>query len=404
MRNTGPQVYMKYYMKNCSPSIDNDQGGTRSALSPLLVRLPPTLASHIRELVAPIIDTFAREEDIQKERDGASKSSGFTSTAILLVLVGALATILSFSRSKLRASKAKYVEMTTPSQYSGHTITIATRKSALALWQAEFVKSELTIKSFRIDTLCYDKTNGSFVIIEYKNTKNYSVIDQGYTYLSLLLNNKSDFILEYNEIKNRNLKRSDVDWTQSKVIFISPHYTDYQKNSVNFKDVPFELWEIKRFENDTFILNQHKVESNESISSTSKIGEDNIVNSVSREVKLYTEEYHTSNPRVKEEGISIYNKFKERVLSLGDDIEIRPRKDYLGFIRKTNFVDVQFQSRNLKIFINLKIGELDDPKNICRDVSNVGHWGNGDYQLKVEEDSDLDYIMFLVKQSYSVKV
>ena len=103
----------------------------------------------------------------------------------------------------------------------------------------EFVKSELTIKSFRIDTLCYDKTNGSFVIIEYKNTKNYSVIDQGYTYLSLLLNNKSDFILEYNEIKNRNLKRSDVDWTQSKVIFISPHYTDYQKNSVNFKDVPF---------------------------------------------------------------------------------------------------------------------------------------------------------------------
>lgn len=268
----------------------------------------------------------------------------------------------------------------------------------------EFVKSELSIKSFRLDTLCFDKTNGSFVIIEYKNSKNYSVIDQGYTYLSLLLNNKSDFILEYNEIKNRNLKRSDIDWTQSKVIFVSPYYTDYQKNSINFKDVPFELWEIKRFDNDTFILNQHKVESNESISSTSKIGEDNIVNTVSREVKLYTEEYHIKNTRVKEEAISIYNKFKERVLSLGDDIELRPRKEYLGFIRRTNFVDVQFQSRNLKIFINLKIGELDDPKNICRDVSNIGHWGNGDYQLKVDDDSDLDYIMFLVKQSYSVKV
>ena len=98
------------------------------------------------------------------------------------------------------------------------------------------------------------------------------------------------------------------------------------------------------------------------------------------------------------------NKTKVEGVLKGDDIEIRPRKDYLGFIRKTNFVDVQFQSRNLKIFINLKMGELDDPKNICRDVSNVGHWGNGDYQLKVEEDSDLDYIMFLVKQSYLVKV
>jgi len=268
----------------------------------------------------------------------------------------------------------------------------------------EFVKSEFSIKSFRIDTLCFDKNNNSFVVIEYKNTKNYSVIDQGYTYLSLLLNNKSDFILEYNEKMNKNLRRDNVDWTQSKVIFISPSYTDYQKNSVNFKDVPFELWEIKRFENNTFILNQHQIESNESISSTSVIGKNSVVNSVSREVKLYTEEYHINNPRVKEESISIYNKFKERVLSFGDDIEIRPRKEYLGFIRKTNFVDVEFMSKNIKVFINLKKGDLDDPKNICRDVSNIGHYGNGDYEIKIDESSDLDYLMFLVKQSYSVKI
>lgn len=268
----------------------------------------------------------------------------------------------------------------------------------------EFVKSEFSLKSFRIDSLCFDKNNNSFVVIEYKNTKNYSVIDQGYTYLSLLLNNKSDFILEYNERMDKNLRRDDVDWSQSKVIFISPYYTDYQKNSVNFKDVPFELWEIKQFENNTFILNQHKVESNESISSTSKIGEDSVVSSVSREVKLYSEDFHLSNSRVKDECISIYNKFKERVLNFGDDIEIRPRKEYLGFIRKTNFVDVEFQSRNIKIFINLKKGELEDPKNISRDVSNIGHYGNGDYELKVDEKSDIDYVMFLVKQSYTSKI
>lgn len=268
----------------------------------------------------------------------------------------------------------------------------------------EFVKSEFSLKSFRIDSLCFDKNNNSFVVIEYKNTKNYSVIDQGYTYLSLLLNNKSDFILEYNERMDKNLRRDDVDWSQSKVIFISPHYTDYQKNSVNFKDVPFELWEIKRFENNTFILNQHKVESNESISSTSKIGENSVVSSVSREVKLYSEEFHLNNSKVKEECVSIYNKFKERVIGIGEDVEVRPRKEYIGFIRKTNFVDVQFQSKNIKIFINLKRGELDDPKNICRDVKEIGHFGNGDYELKVDENSDLDYIMFLVKQSYSIKI
>lgn len=77
----------------------------------------------------------------------------------------------------------------------------------------KLVKSEFSIKSFRIDTLCFDTTNKSFVIIEYKNSKNYSVIDQGYTYLSILLNNKSDFILEYNEHTNNNLRRDDVDWS-----------------------------------------------------------------------------------------------------------------------------------------------------------------------------------------------
>ena len=50
--------------------------------------------------------------------------------------------------------------------------------------------------------------------------------------------------------------------------------------------------------------------------------------------------------------------------------------------------------------INLPKGDLDDPKGISRDVSEIWHYGNGDYDLKVKEDTDLDYIMFLINQSY----
>lgn len=60
------------------------------------------------------------------------------------------------------------------------------------------VKSEFVIKNKRIDTLAFDAQNKAFVIIEYKRDKNFSVIDQGFAYLSLMLENKSDFILEYN--------------------------------------------------------------------------------------------------------------------------------------------------------------------------------------------------------------
>ena len=133
------------------------------------------------------------------------------------------------------------------------------------LFNIDFVTSEFSLGDFRIDSLCYDDENKSFVIIEYKKGKSYSVIDQGYSYLSLMLNNKSDFILEYNENKKNSLKRGDVDWSSSKVIFISPSFNTYQKNSVNFKDVPFELWEIKKYKNNLISLNHHSPSSKESI-------------------------------------------------------------------------------------------------------------------------------------------
>ena len=65
----------------------------------------------------------------------------------------------------------------------------------------EFVKRKFTIKNKRIDTLAFDTQAWAFIIIEYKRDKNMSVIDQGFSYLSLMLENKAEFIIEYNESK-----------------------------------------------------------------------------------------------------------------------------------------------------------------------------------------------------------
>ena len=268
------------------------------------------------------------------------------------------------------------------------------------LFNLQFVKSELTIKNFRVDTLAFDPENKSFIIIEYKKGRNYSVIDQGYTYMSLLLNNKSDFILEYNENCGGQLKRDDVDWSQSKVIFISPSFTDYQKHSVNFKDVPFELWEIKQYENNLVGLVQHKTSSDESIATTIIGQDENIVRSVSQEVKLTKEEDHVNHKKVTESTKQLYADLKERIMNIGPDIEIVARKLYIGFKRKNNFFSVYIGKNELWCWINMKKGELDDPKGICRDVSNIGHYGPGDYDLTIKIDSDLDYIMFLINQAY----
>ena len=266
------------------------------------------------------------------------------------------------------------------------------------IFGVEFVKSEFALNQFRIDTLAFDKESNSFVIIEYKRDKNFSVIDQGYAYLSLMLNNKADFILEFNENRAKILKRNDVDWSQSRVVFVSPKFTNYQKEAINFKDLPIELWEVKRFENNTVSFDQiEKSNSAESIKTISK--SDTEDKEITDELKVFTEKEHIEKS---EFGIrETYENFKERILAFGDNIRLNPRKHFVGFkVDGNTFCDFVFQSKTLKIFINLKSGKLEDSKNIARDVSNVGHWGNGAYEIKIKDSEEMEYILSLIKQSY----
>ncbi len=259
----------------------------------------------------------------------------------------------------------------------------------------DFIKSEFSLNNFRIDTLAFDRVNQSFVIIEYKRDKNFSVIDQGYAYLALMLNNKADFILEYNENCKDNLKKAGVDWSQSKVIFVSPSFTSYQREAINFKDLPIELWEIKRYSNDSIIYNQIKTSgAEESIKTISR--QDETIEKVSKEIKVYTEQEHLN--KANDETRELYEKLKNVILSF-DNVEIKPTKLYVAFIANSNIVDIRIQQNKLKMWINLKKGELDDPKELANDVSNIGHWGNGHYELKIENDENLEYISSLIKQS-----
>jgi predicted transport protein len=266
-----------------------------------------------------------------------------------------------------------------------------------AIMGLELVKSEFTIKNKRIDTLAYDAQACAFIIIEYKRDKNISVVDQGFTYLSLMLENKADFIVEYNESLKRSLKREDVDWSQTRVAFVSTNFTDNQVQATNFKDIAIELWEVKQFENDTIIINPIK-KSNAAESIKPLTQNKEALKKVTEEIKVYTEEEHLS--KSSEAIAELYEKFRQGILQLADEIEIKPKKMEIGFRRDSKvFTDICILKNSLKIWINLKKGKLDDPKHLAEDVSEKGHWGNGDYQIQVDTDKDLEYIMSLIKQS-----
>ncbi len=275
-----------------------------------------------------------------------------------------------------------------------------TEENLELLFGLEVVKSECVINNFRIDTLSFDRESKSFVIIEYKKDKNFSVIDQGYAYLSLMLNNKADFILEYNENNKHTIKRDDIDWSQSRVLFISPFFTTYQIESINFRDLPISLWTIKKYSNQTVIYEQIQSSIAKESIKTIKVKNENI-NVVSKEIKVYTEEEHLSN--VSAEIVELYEKIKSMILNIAQ-IEIKPKELYIAFTSGSNIVDVRIQKNSLKLWINLKRGELDDPKRIMRDVSGIGHWGNGDYEIQIDDEENIDYILSLVKQSYRLNM
>ena len=60
---------------------------------------------------------------------------------------------------------------------------------------------------------------------------------------------------------------------------------------------------------------------------------------------------------------------------------------------------VPLRSR-LRLSLNLNFHELHDPREIAKDVTNVGRWGNGDVEVELSEAEDMPYIMGLVRQAF----
>jgi hypothetical protein len=286
-------------------------------------------------------------------------------------------------------------------------------KNTESFFRLEFVRSEFSIGNYRIDTLCFDNESNSFVVIEYKKGNSYSVIDQGYTYLQLLLNNKSDFILTLSQHYNRVLRNEDIDWSQSKIMFISQSFNSYQKDSVNFKNLPFELWEIKKFSNDTVILNKHISTSKESIDSlNSPHSEDKgIIQNVNKVVQIVDEDYHVN--KLDEGTKTKWIELKEKLEEL-ENIELEIKKPYISlngenkkicyFNFRKNYISIEMLRGNVNPdgSKSKKYFSLDDPKSISEEGS--WEWKSGTkgtlYKIRFNNSVNIDYIMFLIKQKY----
>jgi len=98
--------------------------------------------------------------------------------------------------------------------------------------------------------------------------------------------------------------------------------------------------------------------------------------------------------------LALYNQFEKRVMNLDPSVNREFKKKYIAFKTTTNFVDVVPQKSRLRLSLNMQFDEITDPKGLCKDVSNLGRWGNGDIEVGLSHPSELDDVMALVRQSF----
>nr|WP_090344923.1 DUF262 and DUF1524 domain-containing protein [Mycolicibacterium malmesburyense]CRL76808.1 hypothetical protein CPGR_04098 [Mycolicibacterium malmesburyense] len=95
----------------------------------------------------------------------------------------------------------------------------------------------------------------------------------------------------------------------------------------------------------------------------------------------------------------VFEAFRREVLSLDPAVSEEILKLYIAFKAETNFADVVPQAKSLRISLNMKFPEINDPKGICRDVTNLGRWGNGDVEFRLSRIDEIPYAIGLVEQS-----
>lgn len=268
------------------------------------------------------------------------------------------------------------------------------------LLQLRFIATEFVVNEHnRIDTLAYDEESNAFVVIEDKNVRNTSLVDQGFAYLSAILDRKEKLVLKFNLVTGESRTEKDFEWSQSRIVFISPEFTERQISATSFGDMPFELYELRKYGCTYSWRNlTKKIRDKTPRPSTSK--SHSAADDPLSEIKVYSED------DIIDESSPAYSQFlqiKEKVMEL-PDVSISVLKSGIKFkINGKRFGEINERGvGRTKFDVLIANGDLiKDPTGILIDISNR-RWGNLKHRVIVEPGTDVDAVVHLLRQSYEI--
>ncbi len=102
--------------------------------------------------------------------------------------------------------------------------------------------------------------------------------------------------------------------------------------------------------------------------------------------------------------LDLYQALKKRILNIDSSVTEEFKKLYIAYKSTTNFVDIVPQKSRLRLSLNMAYPDVIDPKNLCKDVTGLGRWGNGDVEVGLSNLNELDDVMELIEQALEVQI
>ena len=244
----------------------------------------------------------------------------------------------------------------------------------------------------RIDTLGIDENN-SPVIIEYKRSTNQNVITQGLFYMDWLLDHQGEFELLVLKKLGED-KAALIDWSAPRLLCIAGGFSRYDEYAVEQMNRNIELIRYRRFGKELLMLEMVNAVSASSSPSTAGGGDD----ASPKTYKTVSEVLASLDPPLME----LYEALRKQVLALGDDIQEKRLKYYVAFKRLRNFACVDVRPKEPAVLVYLKVqpSEVTLTTGFTRDVSEIGHYGTGDLEVKIRTPEDLERAKPLIRKSY----
>ncbi len=119
-------------------------------------------------------------------------------------------------------------------------------------------------------------------------------------------------------------------------------------------------------------------------------------------LEKYKSKYDLSSYKFGSHSRELFDILNKEIKALDERITEKFNQEYISCMFDKNFVDIVVQNKDLKLYLKMKLNELQDEikeKLKIRDVSNIGCPCFGDMEVKLETKENIPYCLGLIKQA-----